>query len=126
MTPNRALPLTRSNARTSHLIPAVPTPTFITISPDRTFTFTFRTPPVTHLLKHAAGIEKGSQSPPGHKTGSTSAFRGSVPVGRVTLKHVYEIARVKCRDEELAVLGEQRVARAVVGSARSMGLEVVA
>jgi len=102
--------LTRSNARTAHLTPSVPTPTSITINPDRTFTFSIRTPPVSYLLKKAAGIEKGA---------------GSGKSGSVTLKHIYEIAKVKCQDESLGVLGEERVARAVVGSARTLGLEVV-
>jgi large subunit ribosomal protein L11 len=99
-----------SNARTAHLTPLVPTPTSITINPDRTFTFSIRTPPVSYLLKKAAGIDKGA---------------GSGKSGSVTLKHIYEIAKVKCQDEALGVLGEERVARAVVGSARTLGLEVV-
>jgi large subunit ribosomal protein L11 len=102
--------LTISNARTAHLAPSVPTPTAITINPDRTFSFSIRTPPVSYLLKKAAGIDKGA---------------GSGKSGSVTLKHIYEIAKVKCQDEALGVLGEERVARAVVGSARSLGLEVV-
>lgn len=104
-----------SNAKTAHLQPSVPTPTSITINPDRTFSFSIRTPPVSYLLKKAAGIEKGSGAP-----GTSGGKSGSV-----TLKHIYEIAKVKCKDESLGVLGEERVARAVVGSARSLGLEVV-
>ena len=92
------------------MTPSVPTPTSITINPDRTFTFSIRTPPVSYLLKKAAGIDKGA---------------GSGKSGSVTLKHIYEIAKVKCQDEALGVLGEERVARAVVGSARTLGLEVV-
>ena len=102
-----------SNARTAHLAPSVPTPTMIQINPDRTFSFTFRSPPTTYLLKQAAGIELGSGNPSGPRSGT------------VTLKHVYEIARIKCADEDLGVLGLERVARSVVGSARTLGLEVV-
>jgi large subunit ribosomal protein L11 len=103
----------RSNARTAHLTPSTPTPTQITINPDRTFSFTFRTPPVSYLLKAAASIDKGSGSP------------GTSKVGTVSLKHVYEIARIKCRDEALGVLGEEKVARGIVGSAKTLGLDVV-
>ena len=46
-------------------------------------------------------------------------------VGKVSLKHVYEIARIKCRDEDLGFVGEEGVAKGVVGTARSLGLEVV-
>jgi len=104
----------RSNARTAHLRPDLPTPTLITISPDRTFTFTIRTPPTAYLLKRAAGIDKGTGAP------------GSKPTnGSVTLKHVYEIARIKCGDEGLAAVGEEGLARQIIGTARSLGLEVV-
>ncbi|RSH91660.1 hypothetical protein EHS25_009029 [Saitozyma podzolica] len=74
------------NARTAHLTPSTPTPTQITINPDRTFSFTFRTPPVSYLLKAAASIDKGSGSP------------GTSKVGTVSLKHVYEIARIKAHE----------------------------
>ncbi|KAH8083002.1 60s ribosomal protein l19, mitochondrial precursor [Filobasidium floriforme] len=136
------------NARTAHLKPTVPVPTSITINPDRTFSFSFRTPPVAHLLRTAASIDKGSTAPPSHTSrtlraatsGSTAggqapasvAAKGgatSVPgggfVGKVSVKQVYEIAKIKMEDEDLKVLGLERVARSVVGSARSMGLEVV-
>ncbi|KAK4684655.1 large subunit ribosomal protein L11, partial [Tremellales sp. Uapishka_1] len=102
------------NAKTAHLQPSVPTPTLITINPDRTFSFTFRTPPVSHLLKTAAGITKGSGTP---GNGAKS--------GTVTLKHIYEIAKIKCRDEALGDVGEEKVAKGVIASARSLGLEIV-
>lgn len=47
-------------------------------------------------------------------------------MGKVSVKHIYEIARIKMEDADLKVLGLERVARTVVGSARSLGLEVVA
>ncbi|KAL1413722.1 mitochondrial 54S ribosomal protein YmL19 [Vanrija albida] len=100
------------NARTAHFKPEVPLPTLITINPDRTFSFQFRTPPVSYLLKKAAKIEKGAET---HKES----------VGTVSLKHVYEIAKVKCHDDVLKDLGLERVARSVIGSARSLGIEVV-
>ena len=116
-----SLLLKPSNARTAHLTPSTPTPTLISIAPDRTFTFTFRTPPVSHLLRLAAGIEKGSATPPGQGEGA----RGGETVGSVSLKHIFEIAKIKCRDEGLGALGEERVARGVIGSARSLGLSIV-
>lgn len=48
-----------------------------------------------------------------------------VKTGQVSLKHVYEIAKIKCMDEDLEAVGLERVARGVVGTARSLGLEVV-
>jgi large subunit ribosomal protein L11 len=64
-------------------------------------------------LKKAAGIEKGSAAP------------GSTKAGTVTLKHIYEIAKIKASEDGMKHLGEQRIASAIVGSAKSMGLEVV-
>lgn len=118
-------PVNNSNARTAHLKPTTPTPTTITINPDRTFSFTTRTPPVAHLLRQCAGIEKGSQTAPSLSARTTGATAGAGFVGKVSVKQIYEIAKIKMADAELKVLGEERVARSVVGSARSMGLEIV-
>ena len=43
----------------------------------------------------------------------------------MTLKHIYEIAKIKCRDEEVGQVGMEKVAKTILGSARSLGLEVV-
>ena len=102
-----------SNARTAHYAPDIPIPTKVIVNPDRTFTFTIRTPPTTYLLKKAAGIEKGSGN------------AGTVVKGSVTLKHIYEIAKIKCADEDLKAVGLEAVAKQIIGSARSLGLEVV-
>ncbi|BEI79548.1 hypothetical protein CcaverHIS002_0100770 [Cutaneotrichosporon cavernicola] len=101
------------NARTAHFKPDVPLPTLITINPDRSFSFTFRTPTVSYLLKKAAKIDKGTGMP------------GTDIVGTVSLKHVYEIAKIKCNEEAMKALGEERVARGIIGSARTLGIEVV-
>lgn len=83
------------NARTAHLEPGLPTPTLVTVNPDRTFTFETRTPPTSLLLKRAAGITAGSGRP------------GSEFVGDVSLKHIYEIAKIKMRD--VKGIGEEQV-----------------
>lgn len=101
------------NARTAHIEPGVPTPTLITVQPDRSFTFVTRTPPVFYFLKMAAGIEKGPARP-GHEV-----------TGTVSLKHVYEIAKIKASDEHMRHLPLEAVARMIVGSARSLGIQVV-
>ncbi|KAK2466342.1 hypothetical protein APHAL10511_001984 [Amanita phalloides] len=48
------------NARTAHIEPGVPTPTLITVQPDRTFSFVTKTPPCSYFLKRAASLEKGT------------------------------------------------------------------
>ena len=101
------------NARTAHLQPGIPTPTLITIQPDRSFTFVTKTPPVSYILKQAAGIEKGTARP-SHDI-----------VGTVSLKHVYEIAKIKATDQHLQHLPLEAIASTIVGSARTLGVQVV-
>lgn len=101
------------NARTAHIEPGVPTPTLITVQPDRSFTFVTKSPTVSYLLKKAAGIEKGA-SKPGHEV-----------TGTISLKHVYEITKIKSSDEHMKHLSLESVARMIVGSARSYGIQVV-
>lgn len=66
-----------------------PLPTRVTVRPDRSFTFEIRTPAVAYLLLKAAGVEpkrgklKGAVNP------------GKEVIGTVSLKHVYEIAKIK-------------------------------
>ena len=101
------------NARTTHIEPGVPVPTLITVQPDRTFTFITKTPPASYFLKKAAGIEKGTGRP-GHEITAT-----------ISLKHVYEIAKIKSTDEHMKIIPLESIARMIVGSARSLGVQVV-
>eukprot|EP00979_Chaetoceros_neogracilis_P002726 scaffold444_cov234-Chaetoceros_neogracile.AAC.3 len=80
---------------------------------DRSFTFDVKSPPTSYLLKKAAGIEKGPDSP----NADTSA-------GFVTPEMVYEIAQVKIKDEGRWHLPLQGVAKSVIGTARSMGIQI--
>ncbi|PWN46921.1 ribosomal protein L11 [Violaceomyces palustris] len=74
------------NARTAHLEPGIPIPAIVNIQPDRTFTFEIKTPPTSLLLKRAAGITSGSGK------------AGAEVSGSITLKHIYEIAKIKMQD----------------------------
>ena len=98
------------NAQTQNLEKGSPIPVVITIFGDRTFTFEMRTPPVSHFLKKAAGLQSGSKTP----------GRGSV--GSVTKEQVKEIAEKKMKDLNCSTV--EAAMRMVEGSARSMGLEV--
>lgn len=89
------LPFQEFNAKTGHLEPGIPTPVEVTVNPDRTFTFTTKTPPTSLLLKRAAGISSGSGAP------------GSETAGTISLKHIYEIAKIKRHDA--AALDEEQV-----------------
>ena len=101
------------NARTAHIQPGVPIPTLITIQPDRTFSFKTKSPPVSYFLKKTIGLEKGTGRP-GHEV-----------TGTISLKHVYEIARIKATDDHLKHLSLESIASTVVGSAKTLGIQVV-
>ena len=100
------------NAATQNLEPGVPIPVVITAYGDRSFTFVTKSPPNSYFLKKAAGIEKGSQT-----TGKGST------VGRVTIAQIREIAEQKM--EDLNAKDIDGACRMLIGSARSMGLDVV-
>ncbi len=98
------------NAKTKDMEQGTPIPVKITVFSDRSFTFEMKTPPASHFLKKAAGIESGSK-----ETGRTVA-------GSVTMAQVRDIAKVKMKDLNTDDL--EAAARIIAGSARSMGLRV--
>jgi large subunit ribosomal protein L11 len=100
------------NAATQSLEPGMPIPVVITAFGDRSFTFVTKSPPNSYFLKKASGIEKGSQT-----TGKGST------VGRVTMAQIREIAERKMPD--LNAKDIEGACRMLIGSARSMGLDVV-
>jgi len=97
------------NARTQKqagiIIPAV-----ITVYADRTYSFITKTPPASFLLKQAAGVEKGSGEPNRDKVGS------------VSMTQVEDIAKTKLEDLNAASL--EGAVQIILGTARSMGIEV--
>jgi large subunit ribosomal protein L11 len=87
-------------------------PVVISVYADRTFSFITKTPPAAVLLKKAAGIEKGSGTPNKEK------------LGKVTEKQVREIATQKMPDLNAASI--DAAVKSIKGTARSMGIDVVA
>jgi large subunit ribosomal protein L11 len=87
-------------------------PVVITVYADRSFTFVTKTPPASVLLKKAAGVAKGAGAPNKDK------------VGKVTEKQVREIATQKMPDLNAASV--EAAIKSIKGTARSMGIEVVA
>jgi len=98
------------NARTAKqeglIIPVV-----ITVFADRSYSFVTKTPPAAVLLKKVAGLAKGSGTPNKEK------------VGKVTKAQVEEIAKTKLPDLNCTSL--EAAVKTVMGTARSMGIEVV-
>jgi large subunit ribosomal protein L11 len=87
-------------------------PVVITVYGDRTFSFVTKTPPASNLLLRAAGVAKGAGVPNKDK------------VGKVTEKQVREIAETKMPDLNAASV--EAAIKSIKGTARSMGIEVVA
>jgi large subunit ribosomal protein L11 len=99
------------NAKTAQMEKGTPIPVIITAYQDRSFTFELKLPPVSFFLKKAAKVDKGSGT----------AGRGTI--GKVTMAQIREIAEKKLPD--LNCDSVDSAAAMIVGSARSMGLEVV-
>jgi large subunit ribosomal protein L11 len=85
-------------------------PVEITIFADRSFTFVLKTPPTPVLLRAAAGVDKGSQTP------------GRTVAATVTDKQVAAIAQTKMPDLNANDLDAAK--KQVAGTARSMGFKV--
>jgi large subunit ribosomal protein L11 len=99
------------NERTQAMVGQI-VPVLITVYEDRSFSFVTKTPPAADLLRRAAGIDKGSGRP------------NTATVGRVTGDQVREIAETKMRD--LNAIDLDGAIKQVEGTARSMGIEIVA
>mgnify|MGYP002621382170 CR=1 FL=1 len=98
------------NARSADLEPGTPTPVIITYYQDKSFSIELKTPPASHLLKKAAKLQSGSKKP------------GRDTVGTVTVAQVKEIAQAKMKD--LNANSIEAAMQIILGSARSMGIEV--
>lgn len=105
------------NARTANYKPGVPVPVLITIRPDRSFTFEMKSPPTGFLLLKALGAEKGHGQP--------NIMQEDKTIGELSLKHIYEIAKIKKTDGRHAMLDMQGIVKSVIAVAKSMGIKVV-
>jgi len=99
------------NEKTKNLEKGAPIPVLITAYKDKTFKFITKLPPVSHYLKKAAKIDKGSSTP------------GRELVGKITMKDIEKIANEKMVD--LNAINIEGAVNMVKGSAVSMGMEVV-
>lgn len=97
------------NARTANQVGNI-VPVEVTIYRDGSFTFVTKTPPVADLLRKAAGVEKGSAQPNREK------------VGKITRAQLREIAELKMKD--LNAVDIEGAERQILGTARSMGIEL--
>ena len=98
------------NAKTQELEAGAPCPTIITYYVDKSFTMEIKTPPASYMLKKAAKVKSGATNP------------AKEIVGSVTVKQVKEIAEAKMKD--LNAVDMEGAVKIIMGSARSMGIEV--
>ena len=98
------------NAKTQEMEPGAPCPTIITYYVDKSFTMDIKTPPASYLLKKAAKLQSGAKTP------------SREVVGSVTVAQVREIAETKMKD--LSANDVEGAMQIILGSARSMGIEV--
>jgi len=98
------------NAKTADLEPGAPCPTVITYYQDKSFSMDIKTPPASYFLRKAAKLKSGSKAP------------GRDVAGYVSLKQVKEIAEAKMKD--LNAKDTDAAMQIILGSARSMGIEV--
>jgi large subunit ribosomal protein L11 len=98
------------NERTKPMEAGMIIPAVITVYEDRSFTFITKMPPMSALLKKAAGLAKASSEPNKNK------------VGKITKAQAQEIAKTKMPDLNANSL--DAAVEMVRGTARSMGIEV--
>ncbi|MEM1075174.1 MAG: 50S ribosomal protein L11 [Pseudomonadota bacterium] len=98
------------NAKTADMEPGAPCPTVIQYYQDKSFTMDIKTPPASYYLKKAAKLKSGANNP------------SREIVGSVTSKQVREIAEAKMKD--LNANSVEAAMQIILGSARSMGIEV--
>ena len=98
------------NAKTEGMEVGAPCPTVITYYQDKSFTMEIKTPPASYYIKKAAKLQSGSKTP------------GKAVAGSITGKQVREIAEAKMKD--LNATDIEGAMQIIMGSARSMGIEV--
>jgi large subunit ribosomal protein L11 len=98
------------NAKTAEFEAGAPCPVIITYYQDKSFTLDIKTSPASYFLKKAAKLQGGSKTP------------GRAVAGTVTVKQVREIAEAKMKD--LNANDIEAAMQIILGSARSMGIEV--
>lgn len=86
-------------------------PVEITVYQDKSFTFITKQPPVSRMILKEVGIESGSKVPNRDK------------VGKLTKQQVMKIAKNKRQD--MRAESDEAAMRLVMGTARSMGVDIV-
>ena len=98
------------NAKTSDMEPGAPCPTVIEYFQDKSFSMTIKTPPASFFIRKAAKLKSGANKP------------GLEVAGSISTAQIREIAKAKMQD--LNANNIEGAMQIILGSARSMGIEV--
>lgn len=101
------------NERTKEYKQGIPIPCKISVNPDRTYVLNMISPPISYFLRQAAGCERGAMN-----------YRYEV-AGMLSLKHVYEIAKIKEKDIIYDCVPLKKIVAEIIEDARKMGIKVV-
>jgi large subunit ribosomal protein L11 len=93
-------------------------PVVITVYADRSYSFIMKSPPASVLIKKALGL------PSGKKPGSGSKEPNKIKVGTITAAQIRAIAQEKIKDMNTTDL--EAASRSIAGTAKSLGVDVVA
>lgn len=99
------------NERTSKMKKGIPLPIRCKATSDKTFDLDIHLPPATFFIKQAAGQQ-------------IATMKGEI-AGYITLRHIYEIAKMKLQDPPNALKTHEQMCQQLVGVAKSCGIEVV-
>ena len=107
------------NAKTADMEQGAPCPTVISYYQDKSFTMEIKTPPASYFLKKAAGLK-----PVGKRNRPKGATKpGRETIGTITLAQLREIAEAKMKD--LSANDVEAAMQIILGSAKTMGIEVI-
>lgn len=102
------------NARTAHYETGIPIPCAIKVKPDRSFSFEIKSPVTSWLIMKAAGIKQGA-----------AKTLKEEPAGTISLKHVWEIAKIKATDDRHKGVPMKSIVGSVISTATAVGVKVI-
>lgn len=101
------------NERTANIKKGIPLPCRVKATSDKTFELVIHQPPASFFIKQAAGLTRGTMYP------------GRETAGKITFRHIYEIAKIKIQDPPNALRSMEDMCKSLVASARTCGVEIV-
>ncbi|XP_045503032.1 39S ribosomal protein L11, mitochondrial [Colias croceus] len=101
------------NEKTANIKQGIPLPVRVKVNPDRSYQLIIHQPPSSYFLKQAAGVKRGAMEPVKEMC------------GKITIKHIYEIAKIKSQDPPLEWRPLQEICNMLLSQARTCGIEVV-